>query len=314
MLVALLVGCRPSLELEASSPPFEADSAGDFYAEVEYDGFERTTLDLLLPAGDGPFPVVFYIHGGGFTGGDKDAAWEFRSEDAQRFLDEGVAFGSIGYRLLEDQDPDGVLKPLTDAQHGVQFARYYSKDLGIDPDALAVYGTSAGAGAALWLGTHDDLADPDADTRAWRESSRVTAVGALETQASYDLVRWETDVFEEYGITLGLAAQFGLEQRLLDFYAADDVDAIYTDPALQDYRREVDMLDLMDSADAPFYVENRFEPVEFPLDVGVLFHHAYHAREVAEAADAAGLDHVASIPELGSEAGMDVVDFLLEAL
>ena len=151
-------------------------------------------------------------------------------------------------------------------------------------------------------------------SKAWRESSRPVAVGALETQATYDLVRWETDVFPEYGITLGLAAAFGLEQRLLDFYAASSVDAIYNGADVASYRADVDMLGLMDSGDAPFFVQNAIEPEVYPASVGGLFHHAYHAREVAEAADAAGLEHVASIPELGVTTDVTVVSFLTERL
>lgn len=314
MVVLALLGCGDKLDLEASPPPFEATGAGDFYADVAFDEHERTRFDLLLPQGEGPHPVVFYIHGGGFTDGDKSLAWEDHADEAQAFLDAGVAFGSIGYRLLEDDDPDGVRKPLTDAQHGVQFARYHAETLGIDPQALGVYGTSAGAGASLWLGTHDDLADEGSDNDAWKESSIPSAVGALETQATYDLVRWETEVFEEYGITLDLAAAFGLEQRLLDFYAASSVSAIYSDADVASYRADVDMLGLIDSGDVPIYVQNDREPVEYPTSVGVLFHHAYHAREVVDAADAAGLTYEASIPELDVVNDRGVVEFLLEHL
>lgn len=309
-MIWMLVGCGGGLDLESTAPPFDASGAGDFYADVAYDEHERTAFDLLLPEGEGPFPVVFYIHGGGFTAGEKELAWEQVSDHAQAFLDQGIAYGSIGYRLLADGDPDGVLKPLGDTQHAVQFSRYHADDLSIDPERLAVYGASAGAGAAMWLGTHDDLADPDAENKAWRESSRPVAAGAIETQATYDLVRWEEQVFDEYGITLSLAAAFGLEQRLLDFYAAPSIDAIYNDPDVATYRAEVDMLGLIDSTDAPLYVRNAEYPVEYPTSTGVLLHHAYHAREVAEAAADAGLTYEASIPGLGIEAENTVVEFL----
>jgi hypothetical protein len=76
-------------------------------------------------------------------------------------------------------DDDGVIRPLTDSARVVQFLRYYAGSLDIDPEQVAVYGASAGASTSLWLGTHDDLADPGNEDPVLRESSRVNAVGAL---------------------------------------------------------------------------------------------------------------------------------------
>lgn len=313
-LVALLGACTSDhIEVTSSAAPIEAEGSGDFYGDVAYDDHERSNFDLLLPEGEGPFPVVLYIHGGGFTQGNKDNAWDYFADDAQASLDAGVAYGSIGYRLIEDGDSEGVIKCLRDSQHAVQYIRHYAEDLQIDPDRIAVYGGSAGAGTALWLASHDDLADKKADERYQRASSRIVAAGALETQASYDLVRWEDDVFPEYGITLDLAASIGLEQTILDFYGAESIDAIREDEALIAYRDDVDMLDLFDANDPPIWVENRNEPEETPLSVGALFHHPYHAREVHEAALDAGVEVTAVIPELeiGDDVDETVIDFLL---
>src|SRR5262249_13884662 len=47
-------------------------------------------------------------------------------------------------------------------------------------------GNSAGAGIALWVGFHDDLADPASGDPVARTSSRVCCLGVDGAQTSYD--------------------------------------------------------------------------------------------------------------------------------
>jgi acetyl esterase/lipase len=54
-------------------------------------------LDLYLPPGRGPFPVVLALHGGGFKGGDKRPASNLAGGDA--LLAAGYALASANYRL-----------------------------------------------------------------------------------------------------------------------------------------------------------------------------------------------------------------------
>ena len=60
------------------------------------------------------------------------------------------------------------------------------KELGIDPARIAASGSSAGAGIALWIAFHDDLADPQSPDPVARQSSRLTCVGVDGAQTSYD--------------------------------------------------------------------------------------------------------------------------------
>lgn len=68
------------------------------YTDVAYDTLSGSqTLDLYLPeAGNGPFPLVVFIHGGGWYGGDKADG----QEDAFVTLrEQGYAAASLNYRL-----------------------------------------------------------------------------------------------------------------------------------------------------------------------------------------------------------------------
>jgi len=53
-------------------------------------------------------------------------------------------------------------------------------------------------------------------------------------------------------------------------------------PEILEYRARVDMLNLMDAEDPPFYVDNYLEPASFPLTADLAFHHANHALVLAD--------------------------------
>src|SRR5690348_1750371 len=54
------------------------------HANVAYGPHALNVLDLWLAAGEGPRPVVVYIHGGGWIGGDKTNNDDRQNGDAIR--------------------------------------------------------------------------------------------------------------------------------------------------------------------------------------------------------------------------------------
>lgn len=305
------------LELPPADPPVDVPPGVLFSENIPCGPHPDNVFDVFLPDADGPTPMVVYIHGGGFTGGDKSAAYNGQNGPGiGLLLEAGIAFATLNYRLLDEVDDEGVAKPLGDSRRCLQFMRYHAKSLNLDKPAIAAVGGSAGAGTSLWLGSHDDMADPGSPDPVLRESSRVRAVGILETQATYDLVRWETDIFASYGFTLELAVQLGLEQRLLSFYGIDSLDQIEGDPEIVAYRADVDMLALMDAGDAPVWITSVNVAEVPPTNTGILFHHPYHARAVMDRANEVGVDQIAYIPELGiaDPSGVDLIEFLIDEL
>lgn len=298
---------RPPLDLAFSEPPIDLTGTPARYAEdVRYGDAERNLLDIFLPDCDGPTPIVIFIHGGGFTGGDKEG---IDGGLVRNLLQACVAHAAINYTLLDVPSEEegtasaveqgGVLTSLEDAARALQFLRYHFESLNIDPEKVALYGGSAGAGASLWLGTHDDMADPDNADPVLRESTRVQAVGALATQSTYDLLRWEEillPVTEPLAPVIGgtdvptIAAFLGQTNYLLTFLGVGSVDDIYSDENVA-YRANVDLLGLMDAGDAPIYVHNFGTSLSNPLDM--FLHHALHALAVKARADEVGLESVA---------------------
>ena len=297
----------PPLELVFSWPPLDIPDGALFAADVTYDRHEQTAFDILLPDEAEPTPLLIFIHGGGFRGGDKSSIYS--SSDIAVVLGAGVGFATVNYRLLEEVDTDGVLKPLENSRRALQFIRYHHETLNIDTEQVFLCGGSAGAGTALWLGSHDDMADPDADDWTARESTRVKASGILETQATYDIFDWEI-IFGSYGLTIDDMDDFVGEESLLSFYGVSSWSELESD-AVSDYRARVDMLEMLDSSDASVWIASVNQLETEPTDAGVLYHHPYHARAVMERAQAVGLEEVSDIPQLGigDEGGEDMLQF-----
>jgi len=75
---------------------------------------------------------------------------------------------------------------------------------------LGCYGGSAGAGITMWLGFHDDLADPDSSDPVARQSTRLNVLGTFGGQGTYDPIEikrlvggraWEhPSIFQAYGV------------------------------------------------------------------------------------------------------------------
>jgi acetyl esterase/lipase len=157
-------------------------------ADIAYGDKPAQKLDVYKPAGSGPFPVVMYIHAGGWQSGDKK--WFMSDADKQRFFSAGIAVVSINYRLLGDAHKEGVfppvLGPFNDAKRALQTIRYHAKEWGLDASDIALSGESAGACSALWLALSPELADPNSSDPVDHMTTRVVAVGVTGAQTTLD--------------------------------------------------------------------------------------------------------------------------------
>jgi len=109
---------------------------------------ERQVLDVYAPAGAKNLPVVFWIHGGGWQAGDKSMV----AVKPKAFMDAGLVFVSISYRLLPTVDMGTLTKDVADALGWVHknIATY-----GGDASRLLVMGHSAGGELAALMCTDD---------------------------------------------------------------------------------------------------------------------------------------------------------------
>jgi acetyl esterase/lipase len=100
---------------------------------------ERSVYDLYLPAGDGPFATLMWIHGGGLRNGHK--ADEIAGIVAERFAAEGIAVASINYRLHPQVEFPAYIE---DAAAAYAHIRGHIAEHGGDPDRVFISGHSAG--------------------------------------------------------------------------------------------------------------------------------------------------------------------------
>ena len=135
----------------------------------------KEKLDLYFPSGDfrSNRPAVVFIHGGGFTGGDKA---EYRSASVSADLCRaGYVVVSCNY-VLGPKDKPGVWpQNIADCRNAVRWLRAHAKELGVNPDKIAVAGGSAGGYLALMVGLSDDKTGPGGDPAA-KHSAKVSAV------------------------------------------------------------------------------------------------------------------------------------------
>jgi len=152
------------------------------HADVRYGDHSKQAFDIwLVPDAAEPTPLVLFIHGGGFRSGDKSGA---AKPIIEKCLEAGVAFAALNYRL-SDVGPYPIM--MEDAARGLQTIRHRAGEWNIDPEKIAAYGGSAGAGISLWLAFHDDLAEPESEVPVSRQSTRLIAAGTMNGQSTYDL-------------------------------------------------------------------------------------------------------------------------------
>ncbi|MGB4707908.1 MAG: alpha/beta hydrolase [Fuerstiella sp.] len=149
------------------------------HADVSYGPDKMNVVDFWQAEGEGPRPLLVYIHGGGWIGGDKKRS----QRDVQPFLDKGISYASVNYRLTGQAS---LPAPVHDAALAIQFIRSKAAEWNIRKDRIVLTGGSAGACTSMWLLTHDDLADPKSDDPVRRESTRVTAAAVAGGQTSID--------------------------------------------------------------------------------------------------------------------------------
>ena len=138
------------------------------YRDVAYvtDGHERQKLDLYVPEVGENLPLIIWVHGGAWRGGDK--AHYVRME----YLKAGYAGASINYRLSQHAIFPAQIE---DVKAAVRWLRTNAETYRLDPNRFAAWGSSAGGHLVAMLGTAGDVAEFEVGENL-KVSSRVQAV------------------------------------------------------------------------------------------------------------------------------------------
>ena len=170
-----LVTRRGALGLAGAAVLGLAASAGAQAEVILENNIEYTNPDnqhlqvnLARPKGEGPFPAVLCIHGGGFRAGSRQGYDGLIKKLAER----GYVAVTASYRLA----PKYQFPAVYDVKAAVRWLRANATKYHIDPERIGVTGGSAGGHLAQFLGNTAGVAAFEGDGGNPTQPSRVACV------------------------------------------------------------------------------------------------------------------------------------------
>jgi acetyl esterase/lipase len=159
--------------LSASYAAAQTPSSVAVQRDVEYGrvGSRSLRLDIAEPVTKptGAMPVVCFIHGGGWSAGNKESAVPLLVPLAEQ----GYFCVSVGYRLTGEAVWPAQIH---DCKAAIRFLRANAKKYHIDPDRIGVWGASAGGHLVAMLGTSGGVRELEGAGGNADQSARVTCV------------------------------------------------------------------------------------------------------------------------------------------
>ena len=166
---------QPAIQSKAVLPSDEFDShkLGTLEKDITYctmDGI-KLKMDVYYPSkNNGRFAVTMYVHGGGWSSGDK--AQGAGIVEIPALQKAGFLVVSVNYRLAPEYEFPAMIE---DVKCAVRSLRAHADEYNLDPNRIGVWGGSAGGHLVNLLGTTDESAGFDVG-EYMEYSSRVQAV------------------------------------------------------------------------------------------------------------------------------------------
>lgn len=261
------------------------------HRNLVYGPHPRQMLDIYASGFTGrPSPVYLWLHGGGYSGGDKA---NVHPRLVARLALAGVSVVSANYRFSDDPE---FLAPLHDAARVLQFVRHHAAEYRLDPSRVALGGGSAGAASSCWIALGPDRAQAGSADPIARQSTRVTCVAVAEAQTTLDPRAIRAMV---PGPTWTLDAL----QKLLRL-TPDQYD-------LPEHAKKLDAIECLAWASAsspPFFLRNMTPDAPLTPELGIMpgIHHPVFGRALKAQLAPFGVECVLrrreDYPELGEEA------------
>lgn len=148
-------------------------NVGHSWTDISYaNASAAEKMDIYLPHKTGPYPVIIVIHGGGFSGGDKNCL--LLQSIKQAAINRCYAVVSINYRLSDEAK---FPAQINDVKAAIRYIRANAAKYNMDPDKIVVIGSSAGGHLASLAGTSGDVTElQDSSLGNSNVSDKVQAV------------------------------------------------------------------------------------------------------------------------------------------
>ena len=148
--------------------PIKVPEGVRVYRDMVYvaDGHERQKLDLYVPDTERNLPLIIWVHGGAWRGGNK------ANHIPVGYLKAGYACASLNYRLSQHAR---FPAQIADVKAAVRWLRANAETYQLDPNRFAAWGSSAGGHLVALLGTTGDIKEFEVGEHM-EVSSRVQAV------------------------------------------------------------------------------------------------------------------------------------------
>jgi acetyl esterase/lipase len=167
----LLLGWALEAPAQDRRPPQKLPEGVKVERDLAYvpGSHERQKLDLYLPEKkpDAPLPLIVWVHGGGWQGGNKD------NPPGLWLVKKGYALASINYRLSQHAKFPAQIH---DCKTAIGWLRANAKKYDLDPQHVGAWGASAGGHLVALLGTTGNGKDLEAAGPGAKYPSRVQAV------------------------------------------------------------------------------------------------------------------------------------------
>ncbi|HEY5760353.1 MAG TPA: alpha/beta hydrolase [Steroidobacter sp.] len=277
--MVLMTGCashegRPSNARIGSVGPVDVTVTRDFvYTPQNWP--QELKADLYKPAGNGPFPAVVMIHGGGWEGRTR----EDMNEISQRVAERGYVVLNMSYRFAPTWHFPAQLQ---DVQQAVLWLRAHASDLNVLKNRIGTWGYSAGAHLAA-------LAGVTSPSDKWFvEGTRVQAVVAGGTPVD---IRY----YKDGELTNGLTG-----------VSYDENPGLW---------REASPLALVSSDDPPMFLYHGTFDVTVGVNNAHVMYEALNANNIpAELYLIRGLEHLSTfMVDSPVDNGIDFLDIYLRA-
>ena len=157
---AVLVSTRPGsatspevrAEPAASAPPAGSEQPYEVL-DYRYGDDPAQFVNMYFPGGPGPYPVLLYLHSGGWVAGANEFIPDFLWAQIDRAK---VALVSVDYRLstfaADGSSVNAFPVPNEDVDEAIRFVREHAATWNLDPKMFVVSGASAGGHLASMAG------------------------------------------------------------------------------------------------------------------------------------------------------------------